>query len=271
MARCTQCRLTLRECFLIGHKGEHSHSLLTCACTFSPRVNQLLLWRRVVSQPWSNQDALRDAAALSAAVAKVALPPMLLHRQGKISLDGPVVHSSQIRHSLCFVSLRCLAWATSEARLRGRLWTDIGCRDERVGSCCAHLTKLVSLNWSQSPADLTPWEELDGSGPRFFTGYCCCCSLASDCYLSPWGRSPRCCPPGSRHSSVTPSEDPRLGGDHGWKGARCFGTRIVAVLKSKSARHCYLKSASFPSSASSTSVVSYFLLRLEAGLPCPLL
>lgn len=271
MARCTQSRLTQRECPLIGRKGGHSRQL-------SGHLRVLFV-------------AKSQAQSLSASVKsgrneRLASAPCLLQWQKWLCHRSCCIVRVKSHPWSCLrnasQSRVCLASLSGVGNERGAT-QEPGCdckwlsRYERVSSCCAHLTKLVSLNWSQSPADLTPWEELDGSGPaarsrlRFFTGYCCCCSLASDCYLSPWGRSPCCWPPGSRHSVVTPFKGPRSGGAHGSTSAHCFGTRTVAAPISKSARHCTPMSASFLSSASWTSVVSYFLLRLEAGLPCPLL
>ena len=99
----------------------------------------------------------------------------------------------------------------------------------------AHLTKLVSFNWSQRPADLTPCEELLGSrraarSRRLFSGYCCCCSLESVHSPLPSGKSPCCFLLRPGPLAVKPWAGLHLGGVRGWIGGRCSKIETAAVV-----------------------------------------
>ena len=99
----------------------------------------------------------------------------------------------------------------------------------------AHLTKLVSFNWSQRPADLTPCGELLGSrraarSRHLFSGYCCCCSFESVHSPLPSGKSPCCFLLRPALLAVRPWAGLHLGGAHGWIGGRCSRIETAAAI-----------------------------------------
>ena len=149
----------------------------------------------------------------------------------------------------------------------------------------AHLTKLVSFNWSQRPADLTPCGELLGSrraarSRHLFSGYCCC-SFESVHSPLPSGNSPCCFLP-PRLLAFTPWAGLHLGGARvsiGGRYSRIETAAAIGLLLKSAAGGAFAagrrrrrgtrSSASCPSSASSTSGASYFHRPTGVVLPCP--
>ena len=153
----------------------------------------------------------------------------------------------------------------------------------------AHLTKLVSFNWSQRPADLTPCGELLGSrraarSRHLFSGYCCCCSFESVHSPLPSGNSPCCFLPPPRLLAFTPWAGLHLGGARVSIGGRYSRIETAAAIglllrsakggaSAAAGRRCRRQgtrlSASCLSSASLTSGVSYFRRPTGVVLPYP--